>query len=165
MLQQLDEFIVLLKDGIDFVGCENEERFDYLLRLIDAVRIIPSFSFADENNITIEELLSWWMWPNDNAFKNPKPPSISKWYNLGARKFTYLFNWGIGSLIGTILNQEDLSGTTMERWQDAGLPWSIIWIKDLISWGIYDPVAAFLLSQKRALTRQDTHEMAKDYWD
>ena len=52
----------------------------------------------------------------------------------------------------------------MERWQGADLPWAIIWIKDLISWGVFDPVAAFLLSQKKVLTRQDATEMAKEYW-
>ncbi len=164
ILQKLDEFTVLLQEGIDYVAWENEQRFDYLIRLIDAVRVIPSFFFSDENHITIKQLLSWWMWPNNNASKKPKAASISQWYNLGSQKFSYLFNWGIGSLIGTILNQDGLSGTTMERWQDAGLPWSIIWIKDLMSWGIYDPVAAFLLSQKKVLTRQDAIIMAKDYW-
>lgn len=164
LLQQLDELILLLQEGVSYAGWDNEARFDYLLRLIDAVRAIPSFSFTDENNITIRELLAWWMWPNTNASKKPRPASISQWYNLGARNFSYLFNWGIGSLIGTILNQKGLSGSTMERWQDAELPWSIIWIKDLISWGIYDPIAAFLLSQKRVLTRQEASSMAGDYW-
>lgn len=164
ILQKIDEFTVLLQEGIDYVVWENEQRFDYLIRLIDAVRAIPSFAFSDERYISIRELLAWWMWPNDIATKKPKPPNLSKWYKLGSINFSYLFNWGIGSLIGTILNQENLSGTTMERWQDVGLPWSIIWIKDLISWGIYDPISAFLLSQKKALTRREAHEMAKDYW-
>jgi len=164
ILQDLDEFIVLLQDGVGYVKWGNKERFEYLLRLIDAVRIIPSFAFSDERYISIRELLAWWMWPNDIATKKPKPPSLSEWYKLGSKNFNYLFNWGIGSLIGAIINQDGLSGTTMERWQDAGLPWSIIWIKDLISLGIYDPVSAFLLSHKRVLTRLDAHEMAKGYW-
>nr|MDA3791541.1 hypothetical protein [Desulfobacula sp.] len=164
MLQQIDEFIAMLQDGINYAGWDRNQRFNYLLRLIDAVRVIPSFAFSDEKHITIKELLAWWLWPNNKASKKPTPASISKWYNLGAKKFSYLFNWGIGSLIATVLNQNDLSGTTMERWKGAGLPWSIIWIKDLISWGVYDPVAAFLLSQKKALTRQDAYEIAKEYW-
>jgi len=164
ILQNLDEFIVLLQDGVDYVKWGNKERFEYLLRLIDAVRVIPSFDFSDEKNISIRELLAWWMWPNEIASKKPKPPSLSKWYRLGSKNFNYLFNWGIGSLIGTILNQDGLSGTTMERWQGAGLPWSIIWIKDLISLGVYDPVSAFLLSHKKVLTRADAYEMAKEYW-
>jgi len=164
ILEELNEFIILLQVGVGYVGWKNEERLSYLLRLIDAVRVIPSFAFSDEKNITIRDLLTWWMWPNENAKKKPNPASISKWYKLGAKKFSYLFNWGIGSLIGTILNQEDLSGTTMVRWQSAGLPWSIIWIKDLVSWGVFDPVAAFLLSKKKILTRQDANEMAKNYW-
>lgn len=164
ILENLDVLTILLQDGLGYVEWDNRERFDYLMRLIEAVRVIPSFAFFDEKNITIKELLAWWLWPNENAKKRPKPASISKWYSLGAKKFSYLFNWGIGSLIGTILNQEKLSGTTMERWQSAGLPWSIIWIKDLISWGVFDPVAAFLLSQKLILTRQEATEIAKEYW-
>jgi len=164
ILEGLGDFTILLQDGASYVGWDNEERLDYLLRLIDAVRVIPSFDFSDEKNITIRDLLAWWMWPNENAKKKPTPASISRWYNLGAKKFSYLFNWGIGSLIGTILNQENLSGTTMERWKGADIPWSIIWIKDLISWGVFDPVAAFLLSKKKILTRQDANEMAKNYW-
>ncbi len=114
ILEDLNDFTLLLQDGIDYVGWDNEERLDYLLRLINTVRTIPSFSFSDEKHITIRDLLAWWLWPNGNTKKKPAPASISKWYDLGAKKFSYLFNWGIGSLIGTILNQEDLSGTTME---------------------------------------------------
>ncbi|HID69766.1 MAG TPA: hypothetical protein EYP35_04730 [Desulfobacterales bacterium] len=164
ILQNLDHFIALLQEGVAYVTWDNQERFEYLLRLMDAVRDIPSFAFSDERYISIRELLAWWMWPDDIASKKPQPPSLSKWYKLGSRKFSYLFNWGIGSLIGTILNQDGLSGTTMERWQDAGLPWSIIWIKDLVSWGIYDPVSAFLLSHKKALTRPEAYAMARGYW-
>ena len=165
ILKNFKRFTILLQDGVGYVGWDNEERLDYLLRLIDAVRVIPSFSFSDEKNIAIRDLLAWWLWPNVNIKKKPAPASISKWYNLGSKKFSYLFNWGIGSLIGTILNQEDLSGTTMEKWQGAGLPWSIIWIKDLITWGVLDPVAAFLLSQKMVITRQEATEIAKEYWN
>jgi len=164
IMQKLDEFIDLLKEGVDYVGWDNELRLKYLLRLVGAVREVPSFAFTEETNISTDELLAWWMWPNINAPKKPNPASISKWYDLGAKRFSYLFNWAIGSLIGTILNQHILTGTTMERWQSAELPWSIIWIKDLISWGVYDPIAAFLLSQKKVLTRKDAYEMAEEYW-
>ena len=164
ILQQIDDFITLFQDGIDYVGWDRKQRFSYLLRLIDAVRAIPSFAFSNEKNITIKELLAWWLWPNNNISKRPKPASISKWYNLGAKKFNYLFNWGIGSLIGTVLNQDNQTGTTLERWEKAGLPWAVIWIKDLISWGVYDPVEAFLLNQRKALTRQEAYQTAKDYW-
>ena len=137
ILGNLDDFLILLHEGVGYIEWENSKRLEYLLDLMDAVRAIPSFSFSDEKHISIRELLSWWMWPNEEAKKKPSPASISKWYNLGAHKFNYLFNWGVGSLIGTILNNEELNGTTMEKWQEAGLPWSIIWIKDLILWGVF----------------------------
>ena len=69
ILEHLDEFTTLLQDGVGYVGWDNEERLDYLLRLVDAFRVIPSFAFSDEKHITIRELLAWWMWPNNNAQK------------------------------------------------------------------------------------------------
>ena len=46
----------------------------------------------------------------------------------------------------------------------SGLPWIGFWLKELISWGTLDPVAAFLLARGDAVDRPQAEQDAKAYY-
>ena len=47
----------------------------------------------------------------------------------------------------------------------SGLPWIGFWLKELISWGTLDPVAAFLLARGDAIDRPQAELDAKAYYE
>src|SRR3546814_14720855 len=49
-------------------------------------------------------------------------------------------------------------------WPLSGLPWIGFWLKELISWGTLDPVAAFLLARGDAVDRPQAELDAKAYY-
>ena len=50
-------------------------------------------------------------------------------------------------------------------WPMSGLPWIGFWLKELISWGTLDPVAAFLLARGDAVDKSQAELDAKDYYE
>jgi len=44
------------------------------------------------------------------------------------------------------------------------LPWSIFWLKELITWGTLEPVAAYLLSKRIEITRPNAEAKAREYY-
>src|SRR4029453_1357048 len=54
---------------------------------------------------------------------------------------------------------------TLTDWPSTQLPWVAFWMKELIVWGVLDPVAAFLMSRKLVWTRQESEIMAQEYYE
>jgi hypothetical protein len=52
-----------------------------------------------------------------------------------------------------------------ESWDDTGLPWIALWLKELIVWGTLDPVSAYLLGRGRAGTRSEARAIASQYFE
>ena len=42
----------------------------------------------------------------------------------------------------------------LDDWPRSGLPWIAFWIKEIITWGTLDPVAAYLLARGDAVDRE-----------
>ena len=74
---------------------------------------------------------------------------------------------GLGSIIGLLLDagegEQPIRALEIGDWPRSGLPWIAFWIKELITWGTLEPVAAFLLARetrsidrKRKQTRKPT---------
>ncbi|WP_136797071.1 DEAD/DEAH box helicase [Desulfosediminicola ganghwensis] len=166
ILKKLDDIIKLLESAKDYVEWDSEERISFFLALMDEVREIPSFHFEDAGNFTRADVLGWWMKGYGHTLnRQPAVASISRWYKYGSVNFAYLFNWGVGSIVGTLLGDVDSDNGTLQRWENAGYPWAVLWIKDMISWGVLDPVAAWLMNERRVITRDDAIEEAQKYWD
>jgi hypothetical protein len=74
-----------------------------------------------------------------------------------ATNFVYRGVWGLGSLIGVLLDgtpgQPPVKALDIADWPRSGLPWIAFWIKELITWGTLDPVAAFLLARGDSIDR------------
>ncbi len=165
IIEKLDGIKQLLDSAADYVEWDSNDRIVFFLALIDEVREIPSFHFEDTRNYTRGDVLEWWMkGVGHTPARKPGIASISQWYKYGAANFAYLFNWGVGSLIGTIIGDIDTGRGTLERWEDTGLPWAVLWLKDMVAWGVLDPVAAWLMNEKKALTRDTALEEASKYW-
>jgi hypothetical protein len=52
-------------------------------------------------------------------------------------------------------------------WPDSGLPWIVFWLKELITWGTLEPVAAYLLARARSdgiITRPEAERRAQEYY-
>lgn len=61
-------------------------------------------------------------------------------------------------------DDEGLSFISLDHWTNTELPWIVFWIKELITWGTYDPVVAYLLSSNIATTREEASTLAQDYY-
>jgi len=85
-----------------------------------------------------------------------------------AENFIYRSAWGLGSVIGLLLDWDDegqpLRALEIADWPQTGLPWIAFWLKELLSWGTLDPVAAFLLARGDALDRPQAENDAKAYY-
>ena len=100
--------------------------------------------------------------------KQPKPKELGPWFAFVADNFIYRGNWGLGSLVGVLMDQGDAAGPvdalTMDDWPRSGLPWIGFWLKELVNWGTLDPVAAFLLARGNARDRAQAEADAEDYY-
>lgn len=166
LIRSLDGIKNQLKAGTEYYSWPSSERVTYLASLIDSISSIPSFSIKRSGKLGKhwQKILYWWLDPI-NALAKPTPKKISNWYDYSAQNFSYRFNWGLGSTFGLILSHGSVEKNTFERWEDASMPWSVFWIKDMIIWGLLDPVAAYLLIYGFAETRKNALLKASQYYE
>src|SRR3546814_3270328 len=113
-------------------------------------------------------LLRWWLAKSTLA-RQPRPNEVTNWYAFVANNFIYRGTWGLGSVIGLLLDTTDdaqpIRALEIAGWPLSGLPWIGFWLKELISWGSLDPVAAFLLARGDAVDRPQAELDAKAYYE
>jgi hypothetical protein len=59
---------------------------------------------------------------------------------------------------------EPVRALEIDDWPRSGLPWVAFWLKELLTWGTLDPVAAFLLARGNRVDRPQAHSEAADYY-
>jgi hypothetical protein len=163
---QLKEY---LKSGEKFAKWPPENRFEYIRALVDRLRLVPSLKIDEEignekNKVTWDIVLRWWLRP---TLKEKKPSTSSDWYEYVNDNFIYRFNWGLGSVISLAIDDANNGKTiepSLENWPQTGLPWVVLWLKELITWGTLEPVAASLLARGLAVTRAEAEKKAEDYY-
>jgi hypothetical protein len=116
---------------------------------------------------TWDNILRWWLDPT-GPVPMPGATRVSEWYDYVAKSFTYKLSWGIGCTLA--LAADDAHGgvlkpTSLETWPTLGLPWVALWLKELITWGTLDPVAAYLLGRGRAGTRAEARQLSGQYYE
>jgi hypothetical protein len=88
----------------------------------------------------------------------PTPREITSWYDLVAQNFVYRGTWGLDSIIGLLLDaiegEQPIRAIEIGDWPQSSLPWIAFWIKELITWGTLERVAAFLLAREEAIELQ-----------
>lgn len=172
LLSFAEEVRVKLADGIGYGFWEPEERFQFIREVLALLSRVPSFQIEKtlgrkKNFDDWPKLLRWWLGqagPN----QKPKPKEITTWFQFVAQNFIYRGAWGLGSIIGLLLdNTEDgvpIRALEIGDWPLSGLPWAAFWLKELITWGTLDPIAALLLARGDALDRPQAEEQARDYY-
>ena len=53
----------------------------------------------------------------------------------------------------------------LDDWASTGMPWAVLWLKEMLTWGTVDPIAAFLLSRSGVeQTRAQAKQLAERYY-
>ncbi|MET0438080.1 MAG: DEAD/DEAH box helicase, partial [Devosia sp.] len=173
LLDRVEEIRMTLQAGVDYADRTVEQQFEFVRSVIALLGEVPAFRISTKLGrkrtpfTDWERLLRWWLLKR-SLKKQPKPKDLGPWFAFVSENFIYRGNWGLGSLIGVLMDQGDGAGPvdalTMEDWPRTGLPWIGFWLKELVNWGTLDPVAAFLLARGNARDRAQAEADAKDYY-
>lgn len=162
-----------LQEGAEYANWEKEERLVFVRDVLALLSQVPSFRIDatlgnGRNAQHWSGLLRWWL-AKDSLRTQPTPNNITKWYDFVAQNFIYRGTWGLGSLLGLLFEvpegEEPLRALEIGDWPRTGLPWIAFWMKELITWGTLDPVAAFLLARGNAISRPQAEADARAYYE
>lgn len=162
-----------LQDGAGYARWTTEQRFAFIRDTLALLSQVPSFNIATtlgrrRNFQDWPRLLRWWLAKNTLPAQ-PAPREITSWYDFVAQNFVYRGAWGLGSIIGLLLDtaegEQPIRALEIGDWPRSGLPWIAFWIKELITWGTLDPVAAFLLARGNAIDRPQAEADAQAYYE
>jgi hypothetical protein len=165
LIDKLSKFHESLKLGEDYYIWSSEKRVEYIADLIQTAQLVPSFSLSKPKGKTNWlDILHWWLDPESAPVK-PTPTAVSNWYDYGSKNFSYRFNWSLGCIFSLLLESALTEKSIFDRWTETKLPWSVFWLKDLITWGILDPVSVLILMKGKASARQEAKEIANEYYE
>jgi hypothetical protein len=98
----------------------------------------------------------------------PAGKEITSWFDFVSQNFIYRGVLGLGGIIGLLLDgaggEQPVRALEIGDWPRSGLPWIAFWLKELITWGTLDPVAAFLLARGDAIDRPEAQDAAREYY-
>jgi hypothetical protein len=164
LLAVIDDIQRSLSTGRPYGGWTDEQRIAYVIQMVEAIGSVSRFR-PEAEPAAWQEQLRWWL----QAPHAPRPADhdIAAWHKNVSQWFMYRFCWGLGGVIG--VSFDDLHGgqlleTSLDQWEQTGLPWIVFWLKELISWGVLDPVAALLLGRGLARSRSEASSAAADYY-
>ena len=173
LLERFEEIQTTLQAGNDYSDRTTEQQFQFVRSVIALLGEVPAFRISTKLGrkrtpfTDWERLLRWWLFKR-SLEKQPTPKELGPWFAFVSDNFIYRGNWGLGSLVGLFMDQGDAEGPvdalTMDDWPRSGLPWIGFWLKELVSWGTLDPVAAFLLARGNARDRAQAEADAHDYY-
>lgn len=163
-----------LQAGEDYAQRNVEAQFRFVCEIVESLAEVPAFRISTKLGrgrtpfTDWEKLLRWWLFKT-SLKRQPTPKEVGPWFAFIADNFIYRGNWGLGSLIGVLLDRGDEAGPvdalTIDDWPRSGLPWIAFWLKELVTWGTLDPVAAFLLARGAARDRPQAEADARAYYD
>lgn len=162
-----------LIEGAAYARWDAETCFTFIKDVLELLSQVPSFRIGTKlgrrrNFTDWPRPLRWWL-AKSTLQLQPSPSEITSWYDFVAQNFVYRGAWGIGSIIGLLIDSTEdgqpVRALEIADWPRSGLPWIAFWIKELITWGTLDPVAAFLLARGDAVDRPRAEEIARRYYD
>jgi hypothetical protein len=173
LLDRIEEIRGVLQAGSDYANLSAESQLQFVRSVIDLLSGVPAFRISTKLGrmrkpfTDWETLLRWWLF-RASLKRQPKPKELGPWFAFVADNFIYRGNWGLGSLVGVLMDRGDTTGPvdalTIDDWPRSGLPWIAFWLKELINWGTLDPVAAFLLARGSARDRVQAEADAREYY-
>lgn len=173
LLERAEAVRAKLQDGAGYARLAPEERFAFIRDVLAMLSEVPAFRIETrlgqrKNFEDWPRLLRWWL-AKETLRAQPTPRDATNWYAFVAQNFVYRGAWGLGSIIGLLFDTGDgeqpIRALEIEDWPRSGLPWIAFWIKELITWGTLDPVAAFLLARGNAVDRPQAEADARAYYD
>jgi len=166
LLRLYPQIIDLLKSGEDYASRSEEKRYEYIQSIVDLMKSLPNVGIKEQlRNTPWTVILRWWL---TSQTTTKLPADISTWHNFVSSNFVYRFNWGLGSVVSLALdatNDGKLFEPSFENWSQTGLPWIVLWLKELITWGTLEPVAAYLLARGIEVTRARAEKLAGLYYE
>jgi flagellar biosynthesis GTPase FlhF len=171
LFEQYDDILNQLKKGFDYKDWVIDEKINYIADCIKELNKLNKFKVKDETGTgsstsSWEEILSWWLSHGETSVK-PSTKQISNWIKFIYDNFNYKFNWGLGTVLSLIMDEVNngvLVSSSLDSWHETELPWIVFWMKELMTWGTYDPIVAYLLSNGFTTTRVEALEIAKKYY-
>ncbi|WP_299913342.1 DEAD/DEAH box helicase [uncultured Paracoccus sp.] len=172
LLDRVEEIRGALLGGQDYASRSAEARFAFVRSIIAMLSEVPAFRIGQKlgRKKTFqkwENPLRWWLFKSSLS-RQPQAKDLGNWFKFVSENFIYRGSWGLGSIIGVLLDRDSagqpLDAMTIDDWPRSGLPWIAFWLKELISWGTLDPVAAFLLARGDAVDRPEAERDALDYY-
>jgi hypothetical protein len=162
-----------LAEGEEYARWNAETRFAFVKDVLALLSQVPSFRISTklgrkQNFTDWSKPLRWWL-AKSTLKRQPLPREITSWYDFVAQNFVYRGAWGLGSIIGLLIDASEdgqpVRALEIADWPRSGLPWIAFWMKELITWGTLDPVAAFLLARGEAVDRPQAEDLARAYYD
>ena len=173
LLERAEALRRKLQEGADYARRVPEERFAFIRDVLALLSEVLAFRIDTRlgrrrNFQDWPLLLRWWL-AKPSLSAQPGPDDITNWYAFVAENFIYRGAWGLGSIIGLLLDagegEQPIRALEIGDWPRTGLPWIAFWIKELINWGTLDPVAAFLLARGDAVDRPQAEIDARAYYE
>lgn len=164
LISRSGEIKAFLETGKNYYSWSPVVRTEYIAQLISFLSSIPSFAIDEKSKIGAnwKQVLYWWLNPMDQSAK-PSSKKVSAWYEYGSQNFVYRLNWGLGAVFGVLIQDGFIKNNPIDSWSASGLPWSVFWIKDMMTWGLNDPIATYYISNKYAETRTEALRLADGY--
>jgi hypothetical protein len=167
LLELYPSFKQELEKGRNYAHRSPNERLHYIQTLVEQLTSLTKYqrsAKAGQSIVNWREVLQWWLNPTSIT----KKVNVSAWYKYVSDNFGFRFNWGLGSVVA-LAADEALNGgllePSLENWPLLGLPWIVLWLKELIIWGTLEPVAAYLLSKSLEVTRASAEKEAQAYYE
>lgn len=162
-----------LIQGSGYASFGIEERLTFVADVVEMIAEVPSFGLSRKlgRNNAFDEwrgVLRWWL-AKQTLDRQPTPKQVADWYKFTSQNFIYRGAWGLGSLLSLLLDAQDggppIAAIELDDWPRSGLPWIAFWLKELLTWGTLEPVAAYLLARGDATDRVQAERDALAYYE
>lgn len=156
-----------LETGEHFAEWDRRQRFAYVQTAVELISSVQRFAVpanVGRAKTTWRQALQWWL-DRDEADVEPKPTQIAQWHDFIGTYFAYRFNWALAGILSSLLVEVEGTQAPLDVWANSTLPWAAWWLKDLMTWGTLDPVAAYLLARGGFDSRREAEAEARGYWE
>jgi hypothetical protein len=155
-LETAADIEIQLRKLNDFPHWTAEERFEFIKGLAEQVQSTPGFRFRTKV-ANWGEVLRWWL--QVPGAREPNANEVQSWLHTATGDFEYRLGTALGTVLSAIWNQaqgDSLEVPSLDQWQsETNLPWTAMWIRELLAWGSLEPVVAYLMATNRATTRAE----------
>ena len=173
LVASIDAIRNRLVQGAGYAALNADERLTFVGDIIELLSRVPTFHVdaglgPQRDFREWRDVLRWWL-AKDTLTRQPSPKRVTDWYHFVAQNFIYRGAWGLGSILSLLFDNDEngqpIAAIEIDDWPRSGLPWSAFWLKELLTWGTLEPVAAYLLARGNALDRDEADRDAASYYD